>query len=535
VRRYNGSILGAHLGEQQVRRSERFFNNVLWSWLGVAVTVISGIFLSPYLIHKLGDQGYGVWVLVFGLIENYWVFDLGLRSATVKYSAHYRAIGQPGKINEVLNTGVMYFSALALALLVATVFLSRNVERYFQVTPAYREALSFLILVVGASWAFGMIFNVFNACLEGFQHFGISSRISIAVTTLRVGGTFALLGLGYGLMGLGVYIVCCQVFGYALSYLAVRKVFPENRLAPRFATWEMFKRLAGYGIHTLTGGVAYQLLNQSAPLLIGHFRMPSFIGYYNVPVRLLQYTGDAVDRVGLVTASNAAELTARHDTDAISQLGIYINRYCLTLFMPVAIFLTLYGAELIRVWIRKPEYVAYSAPLLPVLLLGTTFGIAAQFNSSSILYGMAKHRWFARGMLAEGLVLIATLWFVVPRYGIIGAAWVASLLMLVDRGIFTPWLLCRNLHYGYGRYMLSIYIRPLLAAVPVFAFAFWLKMRVIPGSRLLQVLAAAALIAAVYYGIAFFTSLERDHRGLVLDWLANRLPFPGIGGPEPRS
>jgi O-antigen/teichoic acid export membrane protein len=524
---YNGTILGSTLAHNPIRRSERFFNNVLWSWLGVAVTIASGIFLSPYLIRKLGDEGYGVWVLVFGLIENYWILDLGLRSATVKYSAHYRATGQPEKINEVLNTGVLYFSVLAFALLFATVYLSRNIERFFQIPAAYRDALAFLVLIVGASWAFGMIFNVFSACLEGFQHFDISSRIWITVTTLRVAGIFLLLGLGYGLMGLGVYVVCCQVFGYILSYLAIRRIFPAQRFSPRFATWPMFKQLAGYGVHTLTSGVAYQLLNQSAPLIIGHFRVPSFIGYYNVPVRLLQYTGDAVDRVGLVTASNAAELTAKQDTEAISRLGVYINRYCLTLFLPVAIFLTIYGADLIRVWIRKPEYVAQSAPLLPVLLLGTTFGIAAQFNSSSILYGMAKHRWFARGVLAEGLALIAALWFIVPRYGILGAAWAASLLMLAARGIFTPWLLCRYLHHGYGRYMLSIYARPLLTAAPVLLFAYWLKARIVPGDNLVQVLAAAAAIAALYYAIAFYTTLERDHRGLVVEWVTKRLRLFG--------
>ncbi len=85
--------------------------NVLWSWLGVAVTIASGIFLSPYLIRKLGDEGYGVWVLVFGLIENYWLFDLGFRSATVKYSAHYRATGEVAKINEVINTLMIRQSA----------------------------------------------------------------------------------------------------------------------------------------------------------------------------------------------------------------------------------------------------------------------------------------------------------------------------------------------------------------------------------------------------------------------------------------
>ena len=41
------------------RRRDRFMKNVLWSWLGVATSIITGIWLSPYIIRKLGDEAYG--------------------------------------------------------------------------------------------------------------------------------------------------------------------------------------------------------------------------------------------------------------------------------------------------------------------------------------------------------------------------------------------------------------------------------------------------------------------------------------------
>lgn len=496
--------------------------NVLWSWLGVAVTIASGIFLSPYLIRKLGDEGYGVWVLVFGLIENYWLFDLGFRSATVKYSAHYRATGEVGKINEVINTGVVYFSFVALVLFAGSIALSRHADRIFKVSPEYHASFAFLIALVGTSWAFGMIFNIFTACLEGFQHFGLSSRIAISATVARVVGMAILLFLGYGLVALGILVVASQVLAYALSAIALRRVFPEQRFSLRMARFAMFRQMVSYGVHTLTGGVATQLLNQGAPLLIGHFRPAAFVGYFSVPVRLLQYTGDAVDRVGLITSSNAAELTAKEEHDAIPRLGMYVNRYCLTLFLPMAIFLFFYGRELIRVWIRKPDFVAMSAPLLPVLLIGTTLAIAGQVNSSSILYGMAKHRGYARGLLVEGIALAAALYFVVPRYGIIGAAWVTSVLMVLDRGIFTPWLLCRHLDFDFVLYMRSIYLRPMLVAIPVAAFAYSLRSAVLPGNNLVQVLAAGAAIAALFYPLAFFLCVDGKHRPLALRWIARR-------------
>ncbi len=462
-------------------------------------------------------------MLVFGLIENYWLFDFGLRSATVKYAAQYRATGEIDKLNSVINTGVVYFSFVAASLMGGTVILARYVHRLFQVSPALVHDFQVLVVVIGASWAFGMIFNIFNATLEGFQRFDISSRIWISVTAIRVFGTALLLYLGYGLIAIGVLVVGAQVTGYAMSLLSVRRVFPAQRFSLQLAKWSTLKGLLSYGIHTLTGTIAQQLLNQSAPLLIGHFRPAAQVGYYNVPVRLLQYTGDAVSRVALVTTSNSSELQAKGEEEAIPRLGMYVNRYCFALFVPVGIFLLVYGAQLIRVWIRDPRYVAASAPLIPVLLIGALVALAGQTNSSAILYGIARHKNYARGLLAEGLLLAAGLYFVVPRYGILGAAWVSTLLMLLVRGVYTPWLVCAALGFSFARYMGSIYVRPLLTAAPVTAFAYWMKAAAVPGATLIEVLGAAAAIAALYYALSFVTTLERRHRATLLEMVARRL------------
>jgi hypothetical protein len=45
---------------------------------------------------------------------------------------------------------------------------------------------------------------------------------------------------------------------------------------------------------------------------------------------------------------------------------------------------------------------AQSAPLLPILLVGASLCIAAQQNSSAILYWLGKHRAFPIGLLVEG-------------------------------------------------------------------------------------------------------------------------------------
>src|SRR5580658_6723984 len=117
------------------RRSERFFHSVLWSWFGVAVSIFSGILLSPYIIRKLGDEGNGVWVLIFALADNFGMMDLGFRSATAKYTAHYRATGELDKLNETLNTAVFFSSAIWLFAVCATLLLAGSITRFENISP----------------------------------------------------------------------------------------------------------------------------------------------------------------------------------------------------------------------------------------------------------------------------------------------------------------------------------------------------------------------------------------------------------------
>ena len=110
-------------------------------------------------------------------------------------------------------------------------------------------------------------------------------------------------------------------------------------------------------------------------MLIGHYQPPAYVGFYTLPSRILQYAGDAVSRVGGVTRSSAAELSAMGRKEAVWKLGVYSNRYSLTLFMPLVIVLLLYGRDLILRWVG-PLFALNSAPLLPVFLISTSLVLA---------------------------------------------------------------------------------------------------------------------------------------------------------------
>jgi O-antigen/teichoic acid export membrane protein len=163
-------------------------------------------------------------------------------------------------------------------------------------------------------------------------------------------------------------------------------------------------------------------MEQMTPLLIGHYRSIADVAYYSFSLRLLQYGTDAVSRVGVVVTPQSAEMAARREFDQVGRLAMFASRYCLILFMPIAIFLGMFGHELLGVWLRKPDFAANSAPLLRPMLVGFTLAQAAQFCSASILFGLGAQQGYAVTLVAElALNIVATI-LVLPSYGIMGAA-----------------------------------------------------------------------------------------------------------------
>jgi len=505
------------------RRSDRFVFNLLWNWMGVAATLFSGFLLSPYLIRKLGPEAYGIWALCFSLVEYGTFLDLGFRSATVKYVAHYWALKDSTHLNKIVNTALLYAGLVSAGLFTITFFLSRYLHLFFKVPADYLHSFRILIVLVSLTWCSGFVFSIFGACLEAIQRFDLYSKANVTTTVLRAGGTALLLYFGYGLIAIGVLVFFTQGFGYLLFYLFFRRIAPQLEVSVRHASRKTLRTMGSFGIHTFLINISSLFLNQSPPLLIGHFFVTAFVGYFQLPMRVIQYTVEAVGRIGIITNTNAAELQARGDSQTLSKLAIYSNRYSLALFMPLAVALWTFGDRLFKLW--YPSMAAYSAPLLPIMLAGYMMAVVAQFSSGMLLQGLGRHQWVGRGTLAEAIAVTVLLLVFLPRYGLIGGAWIVAVCMILNRGIFAPWLVSREMKFSFAWFMHSIYTRPVIAAIPAAIVAVALRYTILPGRTWLQLFEVGVVIGSLYFAVAFFTCLPPEHRSRLLGLLAEKLPL----------
>lgn len=493
--------------EQKAQRTQRYLTNVLWTWLGVGAGIVSAILLQPYVIKKLGDIDVSIWIVVLSAVEYYWLIDLGFRSATVKMSAQFRAAGQPDQLNELVSTSLTYTMITASVVILATIALAPFAERIWRI---HRPVFPQLILIAGTSFALGMVFNIFGACVEGFQRFDILGRIWITTTVVRSTGVFLILYTGHGLLWLGFMLLGAQCLSYTLTYLSFRHVAPAVRVSWRLATFSMLRRIAAYGFHTFTTIISGRLLSQGLPSIIARLLPTQSVVYYITPLKIMDYAMDGVGRVGMVTTPNAAELMAKGREGDVATLGMYANRYCLCLFLPLVSMLLVYGLEIYSLWIN-PSFAAASAYLLPVMVLSHA-AVSGQFNSVAVLFGMGRHKIYSRFLFAEAVITLAGMWFVLPRFGLYGGAIVAGIAMVANRTIVACILVSRELKISAARYAARIYLGPVSICCAVTLLLWFIKKFWLPGRNWPQIALAATLMIIPYLLLTFRYCLAEHHR-----------------------
>jgi O-antigen/teichoic acid export membrane protein len=503
-------------------QQHRFLTNVLWSWTGVAASFFSGIIIPPFVLRRLGTEHLGIWNTIFSILEYFWFFDLGLQSAITNFCARFLALGDSRRINEVISTALFYFSLIGVTIMCIAPVLAQWAPGFYKVHPEDRSEFATLVTMTGVSWGLCIMLHMFLSALDGFQRFDLSSRIAVLQVVLRSVGYFIALSMGKGLICMAGVFIGTQMLGYVLYFLSFRRAFPDLRIQRSLIKWSIFREIFRYGIKSFIASNSTLVLQQSGTQAVSSNLGQTMVGYYGVPLKFLQQAIDAVSRIGMVTRSSAAELTAMGRRESVIALGVYSNRYSLTLFTPLACFLLVYGHPLISRWMNA-TVAEYSAPLLPVFLLSYGLVLAGQFNSSSLLFGVNAHGKYARALVIEAALYVGALVYVVPRYGILGAAWTAAVLMIAVRGLYTPWLVSRALDTSFISYMRGIYVRPLLTGVPVVALSWLMKNTVLPGRTWPELIIAGAICASVYFAIATFACIAPHHRALFF----SRIPVLG--------
>ena len=308
-------------------RNREIFKNVGSSWFSLGVSILVGVFLSPFILHRLGDTAFGIWVLIFSVTGYYGLFDLGIRSSVIRYVSTYTATNDREGLAKLINTSLATYTAIGTAALMITLVCSAFVEHLFRIPPEFLSTARWLFLMVGTSVALGFPTGVFGGILEGMQRFYLVNVTNLISTLLRAVLIVLALTHGYGLLMVAFITVVLPILS---SF--VRAAFVLHLLKIRFG-WKYVDRgslreIANYSAVSFILMIAYKLRFKTDEIVIGTFLSVTAITYFSIGDRLLDYASEVVSSLAQIFVPMSGQSDARGDKDQLRKILVAGNRAC---------------------------------------------------------------------------------------------------------------------------------------------------------------------------------------------------------------
>ncbi len=442
----------------------QILKNVSSSWFSLGVNVVTGFILSPFIVHHLGDEAFGLWILIFSVTGYYGLFDLGIRSSIVRYVAKYSATGESEELNRLINTAMFSYSAIGAVAMSITLVAAYFVSSIFKIQPEFVTTARWLLLMVGASVSLGFPLGVFSGVLEGLQRFYVMNFTNITSTIVRTVLIIVALQHGGGLLSVAVITVALPLVNQIVNAtVAFRHL--QLRISPRYVNRNTLKLIAGYSGTTFLIIISGRLRFKTDAMVIGTFVGAAAVTYFTIGSRLVDYCTDAVHSMAQIFVPMSSQSDALGDLDRLRKIFVAGNRMCAMVTFPLCAIFVVLGKSVIEAWMGA-RYVSTSYPVLLILLFPSTL-MLMQVASSRVLFGMGKHKTLAKVTLAEGVANLVLSILLVRKYGIIGDAIGTAIPLTFTMLLFLPHHLCKILKLRLFSYIRHAFVLPALMTVPL--------------------------------------------------------------------
>lgn len=487
--------------------------NIFSNLGGYAVVTVVAFFLSPFMVHKLGDTGYGLWTLIVSLSGYFNLMDIGIRNAVGRFVARYITLDDPQGVNTSVNSAFCFLSIVGTLGLLITVVLSFYFNRFFDVPLEYQAITKYLILLVGGTICIGLPLSCFESVLFAFERYDLINMVDVFATMLRALLIITALNTGFGILSLAFITLGVSVLDYLIRARIAFRLYPALKLRFQFGGRKFFKEIFSYSGYVFILAISAKVIFYTDSLVIGKFLTLGAITYYVIASKLIRYGGDLISAVVRVFFPIAAKLDAKNDFHQLRTLLTKGTKFVSLLSLPLCVLSITLGGQLIGLWMGR-EYVAISWPILIVLTLPPLFAMPQRI-SGVIIMGMAKHKYLANLSIIEAAANLILSIILVKKIGLIGVAWGTAIPAVLKHLFFVPFYTCGLLQMRLSTYLKEALLMPVLIALPLGILSI-LFMTQVPQPTWGFLLYEVTICCGVFYALAYFTCLDHEQRTKVM-------------------
>jgi O-antigen/teichoic acid export membrane protein len=475
--------------------------NILGDWSGFAVQVLVTFFMTPFVLHTLGDARYGVWLLMMGLTGYYGLLDVGFRSGLTQYLPRYLALRDFDKLNRTASTGFAALLVCGSVVLVACLVLSALAPKFFKVPEELLGDIRLGIVILGVSAAAQLAFAPFSAVFSATQRHDISGAIGIVTRLVQAGLILFVLSRGSGLVGLSIVCSSVSMLDYVVRWYVAHKILPELSISLRKANWGSLWEFTSFGLWNVAIHGSQRVVLYTSALILGWFFPPAAITSFGLAGSVNEYFFSMLRPIGFAFFPALVHLDARGDEREVRAIYIAGTRIMAVISLAGAAIAVAWAAPFIGIWagpeylhmapgvlseplferlaeettvrqkakgIELAEILSYTAtPVVFYLLVGSSVVRGMQRIGLQFLLATRRHRLCAAIFATEAVSNVLLSIILTRRYGLAGCAIGTLIPALVIQGLVQPYCVHRAMEIRLREYLVGVLVRPVLMALVV--------------------------------------------------------------------
>jgi O-antigen/teichoic acid export membrane protein len=490
------------------------------NYVSMAVRLVQGILVTRWLIATLGQEYYGLWVLLWSFFCYSLLLDFGFGVAAQKCTSTELYRQDIGRYNRTVSTIFAFHGAMAIIILLGTVIAAYFVPFLLHVQDASPEELAYIrtcFLCFGVGSALVFPFGMFQEILVGLQKLYLRNYISISSKLFELVGVLIIFLSGGGLITLILFTVILTAVTQFSMLFFIKRYIPGFKLRIR-PDRELFRDLFQFSGFVYLTSMARLAWARSGALLVSIFCGLTATGAYQIggrlPALVSQLTGPYQENVGPIVA-------LLHSREKYRKLGsILINSMRWNSFLATGMSagVMIYASELIR-FLFKIEG-AEITDICRVMTISLWFGVVYRTIPEKYFLMAEMHRFLSWLMILESvLMVLGSIAFLAHNFGAVAVVWCALSVKVVCFVILVLPLLRKNAKIGLFDMCKETMLRPAAAAIPALGVMYLAQKYFSEGSDLRLLLIGGIAGAVVYLVMSYYCIANRGERRRIIKYI----------------
>ena len=443
---------------------DRIFSNVLWSWGGYFIIIVSGFIMPRMIDNYIGQFSLGIWDFCWSIASYLSLSSIGIGSSVNRYVAKYRAVGNIEGICSSVSS-VLYIELFtAIVVIIISIVLSWALPLWFSSRLGKEiESSQWVVMCLGIAIAVQIALEVSRGVITGCHRWDVNNGINVLSTAIGFFLMLSALLLGNGLKALGIAYLLSVVSSEMLRVYAAFRICPELKIKISTVKWPVVKEMVQFGAKAIIATIAPFVVVQTVSLFIIDTLGASMLAVFSRPVALVRHIETFMNKFAFITTPTAGALQANADDKDLKQFFLDTTKYAAAVVFPIALFLIVFGDYILRIWMG-PRY-EYGL-VLSILAIGYVLPVS-QSPALRILIGTDSHgKIGAISLLASLTVLLlgaAILYF--TKWSLISGAILLAVSLTIGNGILVPAYACYKFGISLKEYISLSFSVPVICTI----------------------------------------------------------------------